>query len=161
MKAVIKTGNEQSVQDISETEIPNLKVLYKGIFISPETREVLMDRYPIIHENVFYDHMTIEFSPKEFDESLGKGELTVLNVIGHLTTDKVDVLIVEPNDKRLNSKNKHGHITLSTAEGVRPYESNTEIEDHLGDIVWKEHFPIMGEALNCCVLINYTHFLKK
>jgi hypothetical protein len=41
-----------------------------------------------------------------------------------LTTDKVDVLVVE----NPNSDNKIAHITLATAEGIKPFESNSELQ---------------------------------
>ena len=51
-------------------------------------------------------------------------KLSQLEVIGLLTTDKVDVLLVKNSD----SENKYPHITLAVAKGVSPNESNKEIE---------------------------------
>lgn len=49
-----------------------------------------------------------------------------IRIVGRLTTDKVDVLLV---DNPL-SKNEFPHITLSTAKGVKPFQSNEEIKNN-------------------------------
>lgn len=90
--------------------------------------QALKAKYPPVHPNLFYHHSTNEFNPKGVPE-LGKE--TSLKITGRLTTDKVDVLLVE----NPGSKNKYPHITLSTAEGVKPFESNKEIESNLSKIV--------------------------
>jgi hypothetical protein len=58
------------------------------------------------------------------------GEMVDLEILGRLTTPKVDALLV----KNPWSKNRYPHITLSTAEGVPPVESNRELEQHYSKI---------------------------
>lgn len=74
------------------------------------------------------------------------GEESTIKIIGRLTTDKVDVLIVE-NPK---SKNKFPHITLSTAKDVKPMESNSEIEKYIDKIEYFENkfINVIEEVLN-------------
>ncbi|MCQ2239297.1 MAG: hypothetical protein MJZ73_08700 [Bacteroidaceae bacterium] len=54
-----------------------------------------------------------------------------IHIIGRLTNDRVDVLLVEDPE----SENKFAHITLGTADGVKPVESNSELETNYKDIV--------------------------
>jgi hypothetical protein len=49
-----------------------------------------------------------------------------LSIIGRITTDKVDALVV----KNPKSKNSNPHITLSTTIGVKPFESNVALANH-------------------------------
>lgn len=103
-------------------------VVYHGVMVNDAV--AFKKQFPPVHPNEFYHHSTIEFKPKnKGDIEVGKKEN--LKVVGRLTTDKVDVLLVE-NPK---SKNKDAHITLSTAEGVNPFESNKEIENNRDKIV--------------------------
>jgi hypothetical protein len=86
--------------------------------------EALEQKYPSKLPNKFYHHSTNKFGKQAFDSREGNKEK--LHIIGRLTTDKVDVLVVE----NPNSENKISHITLATAEGVKPFESNRELENN-------------------------------
>lgn len=103
-----------------------MRFLYSAVFVN---KDELMKKYHQVHPNVFYHHSTIEFKPTSI-ENLPFGKEIALKIIGRLTTDKVDALVV------VNplSKNLHPHITLSTAEGVKPFESNSEISNNLDKI---------------------------
>lgn len=101
--------------------------IYTAIFINEYD---LIYKYPSVHKNIFYHHSTIEFRPQDVTD-FPKGQETKLDIIGRLTTDKVDVLLVNSP----LSKKKNPHITLSTAEGVSPMQSDIEIEENLEKIV--------------------------
>jgi hypothetical protein len=96
--------------------------VYSAVFFNTDD---IISKYAPVHPNVFSHHSTIEFKPSDIS-NLPIGETKPIKIIGRLTTDKVDVLIVENS----LSKNKFPHITLSTAEGVKPFESNAEIENN-------------------------------
>lgn len=49
--------------------------------------------------------------------------------MGRVTSDKIDALLVD-NPKSTNS---NPHITLSTAEGIKPFASNVEINKAIED----------------------------
>lgn len=100
--------------------------IYSANFVDSKA---LLDKYGQVHPNAHATHSTIEFRPKS-TEGLPLGENVDLKITGRLTTDKVDVLLVN----NPLSKNKNPHITLSTAQGVMPKESNTEIENNLDKI---------------------------
>lgn len=95
------------------------KILYTMVKVD---KKKLLKLFPPIHENVFTHHSTIEWKPETLNVPLGK-EVT-LSILGRLTNDKVDVLLVN----NPWSKNPYPHITLSTAEGVSPVESNRYLE---------------------------------
>ena len=89
-----------------------------------------MAKYPSELPNKYYDHSTNKYEPGQpFDEREGTRE--PLKITGRLTTDKVDVLVVD----NPNSSNEIPHITLATAEGVKPFESNAELQKHRDEIV--------------------------
>lgn len=81
-------------------------------------------KYPSTLPNKYYHHSTNKYGKQTFDPREGKKER--LHIIGRLTTEKVDCLLVE----NPNSNNKYPHITLATAKGIKPFESNTEIAKH-------------------------------
>lgn len=105
----------------------NKTIIYTAIFF--DTNEVV-SKYKQVHPNLYSHHSTIEFKPKDIS-NLPIGEEFKIRVIGRLTNDKVDVLIIENQ----LSKNKYPHITLSTAEGIKPFQSNSEIENNLDKII--------------------------
>lgn len=88
----------------------------------------LMDMFKPVHENLFYHHSTID--SQDITDELDIGKKVKIRIVGRLTTKKVDVLLVQNQ----YSKRKHPHITLSTAKGIKPAESNTEIENNLDKI---------------------------
>ena len=84
----------------------------------------LMSKYPSKLPNKYYHHSTNKFGKQPIDDR--EGEKLKLHIIGRLTTDKVDALVVE----NPNSDNEIPHITLATANGVKPYQSNVELQIH-------------------------------
>lgn len=122
MKIIISENQLDSIKNILR---PN--VLYSAIFVNKDN---LINKYQPVHENIYYDHSTIKFKPEDVS-NLPVGEKIDLKIIGRLTTDKVDVLLVENS----LSDNAHPHITLSTAEGIKPFASNSEIENNQDKII--------------------------
>lgn len=102
-------------------------IIYSAIFVD---KEKLLNKYPPIYNNVFYDHSTIEFKPMDIS-NIPVGKRGKLLIIGRLTTDNVDVLLV----RNPFSKNEYPHITLSTNEGIKPFQSNEEIKNNLDNII--------------------------
>jgi hypothetical protein len=114
-------------------------LVYTGAFVNDT--ESLSKKYPSELPNKEGGHMTVSFKPNDLDVTTG--EKTSLKVVGRLTTDKVDVLILE-NDK---STNETPHITLATAKGVSPATSNQEIKNNEANrlkenAVWYKTFPL-------------------
>ena len=115
------------------------KVIYTGFFVN---QEKVLKQFPVDTEkypNVFGHHCTHIFKPTDKEVEAFKKEnqhssSCTIKVIGRLQTEKVDVILLESytfNDIMVKiSTNKHPHITLATAEGIKPFESNTEILRH-------------------------------
>ena len=99
-----------------------MKIQYHALFVDDVNK--LERLFPPVFSNLFYHHLTIEFAPKDAS-NIEVGKKVKLKIIGRIITNKVDALLVE-NDK---SKNKFPHITLSTAVGVKPFESNAAFEN--------------------------------
>ena len=103
------------------------KIIYTAYFI--DDVEKLKEIFPPVHPNIFYHHSTIEFRPIDIS-NLEIGKKEKVKVTGRLTTDNVDVLLVDLP----KFKNKNPHITLSTADGINPAQSKSEIENNLSKI---------------------------
>lgn len=119
-------SNEDDVASFMREEPINNPV-YSAVFFNTDK---VTSKYEQVHPNLYSHHSTIEFRPSDVSE-LGIGDRMSIKVVGRLTTDKVDALIVE----NPLSKNKFPHITLSTAKGIKPFESNKEIEENQDKIV--------------------------
>lgn len=124
LKLNIPNKYNQNINNKVDTS--NINPLYSAVFINTEN---LTSKYPQVHQNLYSHHSTIEFKPKDIS-NLEIGKQTALKITGRLTTDNLDVLIV---DNPL-SKNQYPHITLSTAKGIAPVQSNSEIANNLDKI---------------------------
>lgn len=113
-------------------------IIYTGIFV--DDVDALKRMIVPVHPNEFYHHLTIEFKPKSLD-GIDVGKKHELKAIGRLTNTKIDVLLIN-TDK---SKKEYPHITLSTANGVKPHESDTELKNNIGSVVYFEN-PIYIKA---------------
>lgn len=118
------------------------KILYTGFFVL--TPQELIKKFPPKHNKVFAHHITISFKPKDLD-GLELGKRVQVKIIGRVTDEKGDALLVENN---LKSNFKYPHITLSCVDGVMPVYSNEMIEKAIesGNV---EHFtePLKIETL--------------
>lgn len=119
----LTSKDPQNIREFKQT-YSNDKIVYDAFFV--DDINALMERFPKIYDKTYYHHMTVAFMPKEltYPQMLGKKEN--LKIIGRITTDKVDALLVESQ----YSKNKYPHITLSTAPGIKPVESNNAFQNH-------------------------------
>lgn len=122
----LKNKINETPNEIMDT-ILNTKIIYSAIFVN---KEDLINKFAPTYKNIYYDHSTIEFNPNDVS-NLPIGEKVNVNIKGRLITDKVDVLLV---DNKI-SLNEYPHITLSTNEGVKPFESNSEIKNNLNKII--------------------------
>lgn len=107
------------------------KVSYVGAFLTKESREELLRRFPSFHENVHADHVTLIFDPNE--------ETAKNTPIGH----RVKVLVVAyainlhvqaVRVSGLISKNTYPHITISCARDVKPVTANNLLQETQGGL---------------------------
>lgn len=140
------------IQEYREMRMMEARAKEKDILLRPtvytsynvDDMYGLMKKYPSSLPNKFYSHSTICYGFQPFDKR--EGEKAVLTVTGRLVTDKVDVLLVENKA----SNNLYPHITLATAPGVKPKESNKEIEEHID----------MVEPLRDSVPVTFHNYLR-
>lgn len=97
-----------------------MNVIYTALFVN--SKNDLIKLFPPIHCNTFYHHATIGFKPKNLN-GIEVGKKVCIAAIGRLTTGLVDVLVIELP----KSTNKVPHITLSTAQGIKPATSGSEL----------------------------------
>lgn len=97
--------------------------LYLGVFLTPESRALLLSQYPAKHPEVHADHMTIKFKPTLLEIAnapIGRKVKLVVTGIGH--NKKVQAVLVSG----IFSDNAFAHITLSVSReaGGTPSLSN-------------------------------------
>lgn len=113
-----------------------INVIYTAIFYD---KEDVLKIFPPVHENIFSHHSTIQFKPDNIDD-LEIGKTVRTKIIGRLTNEKVDCLLVD----NPYSKNKYPHITLSTAENIKPFQSNIELENNQSNIKYIDNLYLKG-----------------
>ncbi|MDD5068093.1 MAG: hypothetical protein PHS53_01850 [Candidatus Pacebacteria bacterium] len=91
-----------------------------AIFVNPEE---LFQKFPPRHTKLFGTHSSIAYDPVSLDD-VEVGKHCTLKIMGRVSDEKCDVLIVE-NKK---SKLKYPHITLSCSPTGHPIESNELLE---------------------------------
>jgi hypothetical protein len=107
-----------------------MAILYTCYLIEEKGAE-LLEQFDNVHNNIHRHHSTIEFGPKSTELA---EDLTTIEITGRLTTNLVDCLIVSKENNL--SKNENPHITLSTANNIKPFASNNEIKNNYDKIVW-------------------------
>lgn len=96
-------------------------IYYSAYFI--DNPQELLFMFPTKHPIIYADHSTNIYKPDSLD-GIEVGKKIKLKIIGRMTDDKCDVLLVE-NPK---SENKFPHITLSCVKGTPPVYSNYLLE---------------------------------
>ena len=82
---------EQPKNFISEGR--NETVLYTALFV--DDVNLLKEKYPPVYPNEYYHHSTIAFRPKSGRNNLEVGTKHEIAIIGRITSDKVDALLVD------------------------------------------------------------------
>jgi hypothetical protein len=96
-----------------------MKLIYKAVLLTPESKAKLMATFPPSFDETFYHHMTIEFGIKQIDNDVGSE--VELKVTGYKRDDKGEAVVVQGVPRK---DGKTPHITLSVAPGVKPVYSN-------------------------------------
>jgi hypothetical protein len=105
--------------------IPLEKVIYTGVFLSPESKKILLEKIPPSYSKIFAHHLTIKYRPSvEEIKSLSIGKKVTLKITGITEDDKCQAVVVKTD----LSSNEFPHITISTLEGTQPVYSNELIK---------------------------------
>lgn len=104
---------------------PSPAVVYVAVFLTPMARRKLLKRFGQKHPNLFADHMTIwNFQDGGDPESWPFGKTAALKVIGYVSDDKGQAVIVRPPTKLRPVGGRTPHITISTTQAIPPSYSN-------------------------------------
>lgn len=94
---------------------------HKWLTLTKDSREKVIEKYPGIHPTKVADHVTLESGIKEDPKNVGAKYK--FKVIGYGKDEKAEALAVSL-PRKIKSKNKIPHITLSLSEGIQGKYSN-------------------------------------
>jgi hypothetical protein len=101
-------------------------VLYTGHFV--DDQQALLQAIPVRLAGegvtVYAHHVTDAFRPEYGAAHVDFGRRRTLLAIGQVVTERVHAVLVTSPDEETISTFPHPHITMATAEGVHPKESN-------------------------------------
>ena len=100
-------------------------VVYTGVFLTKESREMLLSVVPPVHEVVVCDHMTMQFNPEPDQVNIDMiGNTVYLQVVGVASDSYIQAVVVESRSESTASANALPHITVSHTSGVKANYSN-------------------------------------
>jgi hypothetical protein len=123
------------------------KTIYWAVLLWEPYRSKLTRKCKPQHKNIYAEHMTIVFNPtEEQDEAMMRrlGDVVTLQVTGFGLDDKGDAVVVT-GERRVGGGIPH--ITISCADGTKPFYSNKLLD---GGWNFIEPFEIHG------VIARYT-----
>ena len=111
----------ERLESVTESSLP----VYVGVFLDDSSRSRLLRDFPPKHPNVYADHVTLVFRPKESEVAqFDMGEKVEIEVVGYAEDERGSAVTIRlpPGLKRLSQRDPH--VTISTANGVKPFYSN-------------------------------------
>lgn len=111
--------------------VRSARVLYVGVFLTSESREVLVSMVPAVHPLLRGDHMTLVYMPsvKQLLQFPVGAEVQV-RVLGSAANARVQAVFVEA-PAWLETSSASAHITISVAAGAQAVEAGQLICDAL------------------------------
>lgn len=107
-------------------------VEYAAVFLTPDSREVLLSMLPPRHPVIRADHMTLAFKPNAAELlALPLGAQVALRVIGQSADSRAQVLAVDAPAWLPPATGSSTHVTLSLAPGVAAKEAGALLSDAL------------------------------
>lgn len=111
------------------------KTIYWAVLLDAECVETLKTTVNPVHPNVYAEHTTLCFQPNEEQDAKWMkrlGDKVVLTAIGRRSDDRGDALVVAGIGREDNGI---PHITISCADGTKPFYSN-ELLANGHDSIW-------------------------
>jgi len=106
------------------------RVIYTGYFVN--NPDELIKHVPVrlrgADVKLFAHHVTKSFRPPEGLSGTIIGRKYTLRVYAEVITDRVHVMLVESTGEALVTVKKYPHITIATAQGAAPTESDQAID---------------------------------
>lgn len=107
-----------------------MDTIYWAVKLTDASKSKLLGLFPAKHSNVYAEHMTIAFKPpRGVDEALMKecGSKVNLEIIGYAEDEKGQAVVVNSQSvPRIGGGT--AHITISCADGTKPFYSNKLVE---------------------------------
>jgi hypothetical protein len=100
---------------------------FVGIFLTSESKGKLFERFPAEHDNIYGEHVTVIFKPtreqlKDMKDLKLLGKKFDINVTGY-AKNKMGQAVKVDVPGAVFSEGRIPHITISTAEGIKPVYS--------------------------------------
>lgn len=106
------------------------RLLYVGVFLTNESRDVLCSVVPVQHSVVIADHMTLVYKPTvEQLLNYPLGAEVDLKVIGQAKDSRAQAVAVDPPHWLPPTTSVSMHITVSVAPGIPPKEAGFLLAD--------------------------------
>lgn len=100
------------------------EVIYVGVFLDKMSKQRLLRAFPAVHPTVWAHHLTVwHFKNGTPRPELPWGKTVDLKVVGHFVGERAQAVVVAP-PTALRPEGRTPHITISTAAGATPAESN-------------------------------------
>jgi hypothetical protein len=95
------------------------RIIFNAVYLDNPSLDKLKSIYTGIHPNYFGEHVTINFGVNEAPENLG--ETVSIDVVGYAKDEKGEAVVVK---LPFETSKENLHITISTANGIKPVYSN-------------------------------------
>jgi len=118
-----------------------MKTIYLGAFLTKDSRDLLLERFPPKHSQVIADHLTLVFRPEDVDIALFPAGVRIkIRVLANVFDSAGHAVVVQ---SALRSGQPTPHITISCADGVKPVYSNSLFTGDLPDVSYE----VLGDPL--------------
>ena len=108
-------------------------LVYTALLLTDEAKKALKKEFPGVHDGMYFgEHITLEFKPSRLPLDIGKK--FVVELIEYFQDDKGEAVTVKL-PYGIISKNDAPHITISCAQGIKPFYSNQLITKTKGEKV--------------------------
>lgn len=103
------------------------RVVYIGVFLTPESRTKLLSRIVPVHDVVYAHHATVLFAPKPEDlVDFARQENVKFQAVGYSSDDRGQAVLL----RGLKTANANPHITISCTQDTKPNYSNELLQLH-------------------------------
>lgn len=109
------------------------RLLYVAVFLTQESRDVLLSIAPPLHPLVSADHMTLAYKPLSVQQLLSfpLGASVQLSITGTTADSRAQAVAAEPPPWLLPTPSAAAHITISVALGAKATEAGVLVRDAL------------------------------
>lgn len=128
--ASIVPSSASGSASVTAEAAPAVRLLYVGVFLTPESREVLSSMVPPMHALLRGDHMTVVYKPSVQQLlQFPLGAEVELRVLGSAADGRVQAVFVEGPSWLATSAS--AHITVSVAVGAKAVAAGQLIREAL------------------------------